>query len=167
MQPIRFRSEQSINGVKIKRLAYGGGEKLILSVWFRINDGLIRYIAAQCNCVYLHALRDLAILVSGGFDLRQSQPAALDEGLVLVEVRHVVAGGVGELPGAEPRRPCSVHCWNRGTPPVRTRASAPSRSARRPAATGTKADYYFLFLPRKRLQRPRRKRRSERVRSCA
>jgi hypothetical protein len=31
MPAVRFPSEQSINGVKIKRLAYGGGEKITLS----------------------------------------------------------------------------------------------------------------------------------------
>ena len=64
MQPIRFRSEQSINGVKIKRLAYGGGknnpQRLVPN-----NDGFVLYIGAQCNFVYLHVLRESAILVSG------------------------------------------------------------------------------------------------------
>jgi hypothetical protein len=59
MQPIRFRSEQSINGVKIKRLAYGGGGKNNPQ---RHNDGFVLYIAAQCNFVYSHMLRESAIL---------------------------------------------------------------------------------------------------------
>ena len=64
MQPIRFRSEQSINGVKIKRLAYGGGGKNNPQCLVPYNDGFVLYIAAQCNFVYLHVLRESAILVS-------------------------------------------------------------------------------------------------------
>ena len=68
MQPIRFRSEQSINGVKIKRLAYGGGGKNNPQRLVPYNDGFVLYIAAQCNFVYLHVLRESAILVSLRFD---------------------------------------------------------------------------------------------------
>ena len=67
MQPIRFRSEQSINEVKIKRLAYGGGGKNNPQRLVAYNDGFVLYIAAQCNFVYLHVLRESAILVSGEF----------------------------------------------------------------------------------------------------
>jgi hypothetical protein len=69
MQPIRFRSEQSINGVKIERLAYGGGGKnnpQRLVPYY--NDGFVLYIAEQRNFVYLHVLRESAILVSLRFD---------------------------------------------------------------------------------------------------
>ena len=65
---IRFRSEQSINGVKIKRLAYGGGGKNNPQRLVPYNDGFVLYIAAQCNFVYLHVLRESAILVSLRFD---------------------------------------------------------------------------------------------------
>ena len=68
MQPIKFRSEQSINGVKIKRLAYGGGGKNNPPSG-SVYDGFVLYIAAQCNFVYLHMLRESAILVSGRFIL--------------------------------------------------------------------------------------------------
>ena len=68
MQPIKFRSEQSINGVKIKRLAYGGGGKNNPQRLVSYNDGFVLYIAAQCNFVYLHVLRESAILVSLRFD---------------------------------------------------------------------------------------------------
>ena len=67
MQPIRFRSEQSINGVKIKRLAYGGGGKNNPPSG-SVYDGFVLYIAAQCNFVYLHVLRESPILVSLRFD---------------------------------------------------------------------------------------------------
>ena len=69
MQPIKFRSEQSINGVKIKRLACGGGGKNNPQRLVPYNDGFVLYIAAQCNFVYLHMLRESAILVSGRFIL--------------------------------------------------------------------------------------------------
>src|SRR4029434_3105192 len=67
MQPIKFRSEQSINGVKIKRLAYGGGGKNNPPSG-SVYDGFVLYIAAQCNFVYLHVLRESPILVSLRFD---------------------------------------------------------------------------------------------------
>ncbi len=41
MQPIKFRSEQSINGVKIKRLACGGGGKDSPQRLVPYNDGLV------------------------------------------------------------------------------------------------------------------------------
>jgi hypothetical protein len=67
MQPVRFRSEQSINGVKTKRLAYGGGGKNNPQRLVPNNDGFVLYIAAQCNFVYLHVLRESLILVLGAF----------------------------------------------------------------------------------------------------
>ena len=70
MQPIGFLSEPSINGVKIKRLAYGGGgknnpERLVP---YRDN-GFVLYITAQCKFVDLHVLRKLPILVPGRFEI--------------------------------------------------------------------------------------------------
>ena len=90
MQPIRFRSEQSINGVKIKRLAYGGGGKNNPQRLVPNNDGFVLYIGAQCNFVYLHVLRESAILVSGiGFFL---STASKSDAALLQRVVDLAAG---------------------------------------------------------------------------